>query len=472
MAAAFGRDLTTGSIPRHMISFSIPMLMGSLLQTAYSFINAIWVGQYLGKAALAAVTVSFPVIFAVFAIGMGMTLATNILVSQSFGGKRMDELRQVADSSTLLVIGLGVVFATLGEVFAPDVLRAMATPPDVFDAASSYLRIFMLSMPLGFALFLFRSMLQGTGDSKTPLYFQLGSVILTTVLDPVLIFGWLGLPRLGLNGTAWATVVSQALAVGALGWYLRARKAPIAPKWPRLGHLGPITWKTLRIGLPSAVQQSLVSLGMAFVTGLVNHFGEDATAAFGAASRIDQIAIMPAMTLSMAISTLAGQNLGAGRPDRVKEVFRWGCVYSGGITVLVSAVSVVFAKELLGIFISDPAVIALGVPYLHIVASCYLFFACAFVANGVINGAGHTVATTIISLISLWVVRVPVGYWLSRRMGSVEGVWYATSLSFAVSMTVSSTYYLLGRWRRAAKREPVSVQTDPAQMFGHETGEA
>ncbi|MFY2556150.1 MATE family efflux transporter [Corallococcus terminator] len=474
MKAPFGRDLTTGSIPRHLVAFSIPMLMGSFLQTAYSFINAIWVGRFLGTEALAVVTVSFPVVFVLFSIGMGLTMATSILVSQNYGARRMDELRKVVDSSTVLIYSLGVVLTLLGEWLAPSILTLMDTPKEIHAEAVSYLRIFLLSMPLGFGLFLTRSLLQGVGDSKTPLYFQAGSVLLTTVLDPVLMFGWLGLPKLGLNGTAWATVVSQLLALVTLLIYLRMKDVPVAPRRPRLAHLGPITLKTLRIGVPAAVQQSLVSIGMVFVTGLVNGFGEVATAAFGAASRIDQIAFMPAMTFGMAISTLAGQNLGAGRDDRVQEIFKWGCLLSGGVTLVISAVAVTFPEALLRIFVTDPAVITPGVTYLHIVGGTYVLFALIFVSNGIINGAGRTLITTAFSLLSLWVVRVPVAYWLSRRMGSVTGVWIAMALSFGVSLVVSMAYYFSGRWRRPLIKKPPEGPTtpNPGEVFGHETGEA
>ncbi|MFL5343190.1 MAG: MATE family efflux transporter [Hyalangium sp.] len=470
MKPGFGRDLTTGSIPRHMVAFSIPMLVGSFLQTAYSFINAIWVGQFLGTSALAAVTVSFPVIFVLFAIGMGLTLATNILVSQSYGARKLDELRQVVDSSTVLIYSLSLVLTVLGELFAPSILRAMDTPPEVFRAAVDYLRIFLVSLPFGFGLFLIRSMLQGVGDSKTPLYFQAGSVLLTTILDPLLMFGWLGFPKLGLNGTAWATLFSQIAVLVALIAFLRRQKLPVAPAWPRLSHLGPMTWKTLRIGLPSAVQQSLVSIGMVLVTGIVNGFGEVATAAFGAASRIDQIAFMPAMTFGMAVSTLAGQNLGAGHHHRVREVFSWGCLFSGGVTLIISAVAVTFPAALLRIFVSDEAVIELGVSYLHIVGGSYVLFALIFISNGIINGAGHTLTTTVFSLISLWLVRVPGAYWLSRHLGSVRGVWYAMALSFVVSLAVSMSYYFSGRWKRSLGKRPPAP--NPAEVFGHETGEA
>jgi putative MATE family efflux protein len=454
MQPGFGRDLTTGSIPRHMVAFALPMLLGSFLQTAYSFVNAIWVGQYLGTAALAAVTVSFPIVFVLFAIGMGLTLATNILVSQSFGAQRMDELKRTVDSSTVLIGSLGIVLALLGQLFAPGILRAMDTPPDILDAAATYLRIFLLSMPLGFGLLLARSLLQGVGDSKTPLYFQAGSLLFTAVMDPVLMLGWLGFPRLGLNGTAWATVAAQLLTLTSLIAYLHAKKVPVAPSWPRFSHLGPITWKMLRIGLPSALQQSLISIGMVFVTSIVNGFGETATAAFGAASRIDQIAFLPAITFGMAISTLTGQNLGAGRLDRIRDIFRWGCVFSGGITLAITAVAVSVPGKLLSIFVSDPAVLQPGIAYLHTVGACYLFFALVFVPNGIINGAGHTLTTTLASLIGLWLVRVPVAYWLSRRLGSVQGVWYAIALSFAVLLATNMAYYFSGRWKRPPGKKP------------------
>lgn len=473
MKPSFGRDLTTGSIPGHLVAFSIPMLVGSFLQTAYSFINAIWVGQFLGTSALAAVTVSFPVIFVLFAIGMGLTMATGILVSQSYGARKMEDLRQVVDSSTVLIYALSIVLTVLGEFFAPSILRAMDTPPEIFGASVGYLRIFMVSLPFGFGLFLIRSMLQGVGDSKTPLYFQLGSVLLTTILDPLLMFGWLGFPKLGLNGTAWATLFSQITVLIALIAFLRRQKLPVAPAWPRLSHLGPMTWKTLRIGVPTAVQQSLVSIGMVLVTGIINGFGEVATAAFGAASRIDQIAFMPAMTLGMAVSTLAGQNLGAGHHHRVREVFSWGCLLTGGVTMIISLVAVTFSGALLRIFVSDSNVIDLGVSYLHIVGASYVLFGLIFVSNGIINGAGHTLITTLFSLISLWVVRVPGAYWLSHRMGSVQGVWYAIALSFGVSLITSMSYYFSGRWKSAlAKKPPAAPAPTPAEVFSHEAGEA
>lgn len=250
-----GRDLTTGSIPHHLIAFSLPMLAGSALQTAYSFINAVWVGKYLGKTALAAVTVSFPVIFVLIAVGAGLTMATNILISQYFGARNHSALRKVVDSSNVLIGVLSLVILVVGEFFTPHILRMMDTPSDVFPLAAHYMRVFLLSIPFAFGLFLTRSMLQGIGDSKTPLYFQTASVIINTVLDPVLMFGLLGFPKLGLNGTAWASTFAQAVAVISLLIYMRRTSNPVAPVWTNIRVDWPTALTTIKIGIPSAVQQ-------------------------------------------------------------------------------------------------------------------------------------------------------------------------------------------------------------------------
>jgi len=445
-----GRDMTTGSIPRLMIMFTLPMLAGTLLQTAYSFINAVWVGQFLGKTALAAVTVSFPVLFSLIPLGAGLTMATNILVAQHYGARDMREVRKVVDSSTILIMLIGLLIVILGELLAPWILRLMDTPPDVLPLAIGYLRIFFLAMPFAFGLFLARNAMQGIGDSITPLYFQAVSVVLTALLDPLLMFGWFGFPKLGLNGTAWASLFTQAAALAALLLYMHYRKSPVSPAWSHLRVDWPTVWATVRIGIPSSVQQSLVAIGMVVVIGLVNHYGEAATAAFGAASRIDQLAFMPAMTFSLAISTLAGQHIGAQKLHRIREIFWWGLLFSGGFTLIATALAVIIPEFLLRIFIKpgETEVIRLGTDYLRIVGPFYLFFAFTFTSNGVINGSGHTLVTTIVSLISIWLIRVLLAGVLSHLLGNVTGIWYAIGASFVASMLISTAYYLSGHWKR------------------------
>jgi putative MATE family efflux protein len=462
--------MTTGSIPRHLLLFALPILAGSLLQTAYSFIDAIWVGRFLGTAALAAITVSFPIVFALIALGAGLTLATNVLIAQYFGAHRHGELRKVVDSSLVLIGLLSLVLLLTGELLAPRALRAMETPPEVLPLAVGYIRVYLLALPFSYGLFLTRSMMQGVGDSRRPLYFQTASVLLNTALDPLLIFGLLGFPRLGLNGAAWSNVIAQGITLAALLFYLEWKPTLVTPNWRCPNLDSDAVWTLVRIGLPSAAQQVFVSLGAVFVISIVNRFGPAAVAAYGAGSRIDQIAFMPALTYGLAISTVAGQNLGAGAFHRVRLAFRWGVVQSGSLTLMGSVLAVATPQTLLRIFTTDPEVITLGVLYLRIVGGLYVFLAVMFIANGITNGAGHTLVTTGITVMSLWVVRVPLALFLSRELGSVVGVWYAIGFSFVIGMLLALGYYLSGRWQHPIVRR--SLPNTAPLLLDDEAGDS
>lgn len=466
-----GRDRTVGSIPRHLIAFSLPILVGNALQTLYMFVNLFWVGRFLGTTAMSAIGVSMPAFFVLLALCIGLTMATTILVSQYYGAKDFAAVRRVIGTSSVMVVAVSMTLLVVGEVLAPHILRAMATPEKVLGPAVQYMRILLVTLPLGFGMAQVRSALQGTGDSRTPLLFQAASLLLTAGLDPVLMFGWLGAPALGLNGTAYATVIAQALTLWALVVYLRRRGNMASPSLRLADFDWPTAWKTLRIGLPVAVQHSFISLSMVFVTGIVNSFGESALAAFTAAGRVDALAFMPGFAFNMAVSALAGQNLGANRPDRVRSIFRWGCLLCGGVTIVASALVVCLPQMLLRIFTDDPSVISLGVSYLRIVGSCYIFFAIMFISNGVISGAGQTIVPTIFSLVSLWAVRVPLASFLSKRMDSIDGVWLGISISFAVSMILSLGYYYSGRWRKGTIH-PRTLPPTAEEVFGEEVGEA
>lgn len=467
----FGKDLTTGSVARNLLFFSIPMLMGSLAHTAYSIINAVWVGKGLGPTAMAAVTVSFPIIFVLMAVAGGLTLATNVLVSQSYGAKDFDRLEKVIRNSLVLTLVFSVICVVVGRFSAEFFVRAMGTPPDVLPLAVSYLRLMVLMTPFMFGIFLFASVLRGVGDSKTPLYFQVSSLVLTAVLDPLLMFGWAGFPRLGLNGTAIATIISQGVAVAALAFYLHRSRHMVAPDWRRLRVDMDVSLLTLRIGLPSMVQQVMVSVGIMFIVSMVNGFGTHCAAAYGIAMRIDQLAFMPAMAIGTATSTLVGQNIGAQFYDRVKLVFRWGVILGWGLTLPASVVSIGIPSLMMRMFTQDADVIVIqtGAHYLRIAGVGYLLVAMMFVSNGVINGSGHTLATTFFTLIVFWAVRIPMAAFLSQHIGRVEGIWYAILLSYAIGAAMSVSYYLSGRWRKPIKgrvHKPAAAETDPSAELG------
>lgn len=454
--ARHGRDLTTGNIPRLLLSFSFPLLIGNAVQAGYSIVNRVWVGQFLGPAALAAITNTMQVAFILIALASGLTLGSSILVAQYAGARNWDGVRRVVQNALPLMIILGIALTIAGELLTVPLLRMIQVPPESFPLAVSYMRLFLLSFPLTFAAFLTTFLMRGVGDSLTPLIFQSFGVLITALLDPFLMFGWLGFPRLGLDGTAIAMLISQSVGVVAFFVYLHRKQHIIAPDWRRLRMEWPTNKIMLKISLPSAAQQLLVSFASLFVMVFINRFGDNTTAGFGAASLIDMVAFMfLAMSFSMSVSMLAGQNIGAGRYDRVRGIFWWGLLISGGSIFCVSLVATLFPTTLMRMFLNpqtDAEAFRVGTQYLRIVAPSYVCFAVTFVGIGVINGAGHTLVTTVIILLGLWGVRLPLAAYLSHRLGRVDGVWFALVVSFAVTAVLSLTYYASGLWKRAVIR--------------------
>jgi putative MATE family efflux protein len=327
----------------------------------------------------------------------------------------------------------------------------METPPENFAMASSYLKIMLLSFPLMYLGLLISSILRGIGDTVTPLIFMSIGVTLNAILDPFLIGGFGPFPRLGLNGAAYATLISQGTALSIGFVYLNRKNHLVAFNPKRLILDRHITFLVFKIGFPSIIQQSLVSLGSMFITTFVNSFGSAATNAFGAVGRVDMFVFMPAMSMSMAVSALTGQNLGARKPERVKDIFKWGVMTTLPITILISLIAVFLSRIILVVFGlgNDEAVMKIGMAYLRIVGSCYIFLAVMFISNGITNGSGHTMITMIFSLMSLWVIRVPFSWLLSKTSLGITGIWVAIALSFLVMMIVSLAYYSSGRWKKS-----------------------
>jgi len=452
-----GRDLTTGSIPRHLASFAGPMLLGSFMQNAYTIVNGVWVGRGLGERELAAVTATFPVFWMLIAAAIGLTMASNILVSQAYGARDWPQLRRVVGNSAALVGLVCMTLFVVGQCAAGALLRWMNTPDEVRLEALSYFRIYLWTLPPSFGIFLLASFLRGAGDAMTPLWYQGAAVLLACGLDPVLMFGLLGAPRLGLNGTAFASVTAQSLAVVALWIHLRRASHLVLPDARDVRPDRDTTVLTLRVGLPSMAQQSLLALGAMVLTGVVQRFGVDATAAYGAAARIEMLAVMPAITLGLAASSIAGQNIGAREIGRVREVLRWTVTLSAGVTSAVAIAAVTVPGLMLRAFLAPSPALTIGIGYLRVVAPGYVLMSVLFASNGVINGAGHTLATPLSTLLSLWACRIPLAIHWSHALGRVEGVWYAIVLSYAVGMALSLGYYLSGRWKSALNRPGASL---------------
>jgi len=448
--------MSVGSIPRHLLRFSIPMLIGNLIQISYSIVNTIWVGHLVGENAVGAIGVSFPVFFTLLGLSMGISMASTILIAQYYGAKDYAMVEKIVGNSFSVALIAGAILTISSLLLSDFLLRLMDTPPENFAMASSYLKITIAAFILFYLGFLINSILRGIGDAVTPLVFMSIGIGINAVIDPFFIGGWGRFPSHGLNGAAYATIVSQIIAVAISIVYLNRKGHVVAFNPKKLILDGHITLLLFKIGFPSIIQQSLISIGGMFVSTFVNSFGAAAANAFGAVMRVDMFAFMPAMSMSMAVATLTGQNLGAGKPERVKRVFKSGVMMTSSTTILISIIVVTLSKFILTMFgLGDDAkVMEIGVSYLRIAGSCYIFFAIMFISNGVINGAGHTVITMIFTLLSLWLVRVPMAWFLSKTSLGIAGIWISIASSFFVTMIISLIYYYSGRWKKSVIKTP------------------
>ncbi len=260
MDEKFGKDLTIGSIPRHLLLFSIPMLLGNAMQIGYGIVNTIWVGHLVGENAVGAIGVSFPVIYVVVGISMGMSIATTILVAQFYGAKDYPMVERAVGNSFSLTLIVGAVMTIAGILSSDALLRLMGTPPENFAMASTYLKINLAGMVLLYLGLLTNFILRGIGDTVTPMVFMAIGLGLNALLDPFLIGGFGPFPHWGLKGAACATLLSQAASLGTSIFYLNRRRHVISFRPSKLSLDGHMTFLLFKIGLPSIVQQSLVSI--------------------------------------------------------------------------------------------------------------------------------------------------------------------------------------------------------------------
>jgi len=449
MSQGSQRDFTQGSIPRHILMFSLPLFAGNLLQMLYNVVDSIWVGQVIGKHALGAVTVSQPLIFALISLVVGLTMATSTLVGQYRGAGNEEMVRRTIGTSLILLAALGALVGVIGVILRYPMLRLIATPEENIHDSAAYLGIYMGGI---LALFLYNTLgaiLRGLGDANPPLVALAIATVLNIVLDSVFILGLGPVPQMGVPGVAIATVIAQGVSAVWLAWWILKKTDLVGLNREYWQVDWGLAGRIFRIGLPAGLQQAVVSFGMVTVTALINSFGPDVVAAFGAAQRLDSAAFLPSMSMGLAVTSVVAQNLGAGKLDRVSSAVRWCAGLGVLITAAVTAVAVMKPTILIALFNREPDVLAAGSLYLKINGWSYIFFALVFVLGGVMRGAGDTMATLILTIIGLWVVRVPAAYLLAARMGPA-GIWTGILISAVASFLLHLGYYATGRWKRKA----------------------
>jgi len=452
------KDLTSGNESRLILLFAMPMLLGNLFQQLYNIVDSIVVGNYLGETALAAVGASFPIIWVLIALVVGVSMGGTVIISQYFGAKDFANVKKAVDTLFIFIFSAGIILTIIGLLLSKTIFRLIQLPEEVVPEATMFLNIYLCGLIFMFGYNAVGAVLRGLGDSKTPLYFLVMSTLMNVILDLlfVVVFGW------GLASVAVATVISQATAFIVSLVYLNRYNKFFKFTIRDMSLDKRIFNASLRIGIPSGLQQTFVGLGMMALLRIVNDFGTDAIAAYTIAVRIDSFAALPAMNFAAALSTFVGQNLGANKPERVARGYFATWVMTSIISVAVMLVVIFFSGPLVSLFNGKPEVIAIGQSYLVIVCAFYILFSSMFVTNGVLRGAGDTLIPMFITLFSLWIIRVPMAYALSRpdfELG-IKGVWWAIPIAWLFGCVFSYLYYLSGRWKKKVLIKPMPVVVD------------
>jgi len=436
------KDLTAGKEGKRILSFALPMLLGNVFHQLYNIIDSIIVGNFIGKEALAAVGASFPVIFVFFALVLGVTSGSTVVISQYFGAKETHKVKQMVDTLFIMLFFASIIISILGIIFSRPIFLLLKLPPEVMPLAEIYLKIFFGGSIAFFGFIGTSAALRGLGDSKTPLYFLIVSTITNIGLDLlfVLVFHW------GIVGVAVATLISQGGAFLTAIIYLNKTHEIIKFSLFNLKFNRDLFKKSIRIGLPAGIQQTVVALGMTAIIGIVDKFGTSVIAAYTVAARVNSLATLPAMNFANALSTFVGQNLGAKKPERVRRGFIATLKMSSLISVTVSIFVVFQGDFIMGFFTNDAEVIRVGEEYLTIVGSFYLVFSAMFATSGVLRGAGATLIPMITTVISLWMIRIPGAYFLSQKMGET-GIWWAIPIGWIIGLILAYAYYLTGKWK-------------------------
>jgi putative MATE family efflux protein len=424
------------------------MMLSNILQALFGTINSVYVGQMIGVDALAAASVFFPIMFFFVSFVVGLGAGASVLIGQAWGAQEPDKVKAVAGTTFAVALLLAVIIAVFGSLFSHPLMVALATPSDVLDQASDYARIMMLTMPLTFSFILMTSMMRGVGDTITPLWALALSTIIGLTVTPALIQGWLGLPRLGVASAAWASATSSAVTLLTLAFYLRRTHHALAPDAEFLRSVrfdGELLRKVLRIGIPAAVGMAVMSLAELVLLGLVNGYGSNATAAYGAVNQVLSYVQFPAISISITVSIFGAQAIGAGNVNRLGAIVRTGLLMNLFLTGGLVALAYLFSRKLMSFFIIDPVVLDLAQSLLHIVLWSSVLFGMATTFSGMMRASGTVFAPLALLIFAIVAIEVPVAIILSRHIG-LEGVWAAYPITFCAMFILQMSFYLL-IWR-------------------------
>lgn len=446
-------DMTEGKPWEKIVAFTIPMLIGNIAQQLYNTVDSIVVGKYVGDNALAAVGSASPMFNLLLVLFVGISMGANIMVSQYFGSKDRENLSRTIGSSITLTAAASLFLMIFCSMIIRPVLHMLNTPDSIIDWCASYLFILLMGIA-GLAYYnILCGILRGLGDSISALVYLLAATVINIILDVWFVAGL----HMGVAGVALATVIAQMIS--AVLCILKLRKMTDLFDI-RLSYLLPHKknmMTILRLGLPSGVTQAIFSLAMVVVQSLTNSFGEMVIAANVIIMRVDGFAMMPNFSFGTAMTTYAGQNVGARRLDRVKQGAAQGTLIAAGTSAAITALILLFGRRLMAIFTNTSELVILSANMMRILAAGYIAMAVTQSLSGVMRGAGDTMTPMWISMITTVAIRVPLAYgiaYLTRTpqlpQGRYECIWISLLISWVLGAVMTAACYRMGRWKKTA----------------------
>jgi putative MATE family efflux protein len=460
-----------GPIGRALLRLAIPIILGNLLQTGYQLTDAFWVGR-LGAAAVAAVSVSFPVTFLVIALGAGLGIAGATLSAQYMGAGRQDMVNHVAAQTMLMVAVTSAVLGAAGYALAPPLLKLLGVAPDVYAGALGFLRVSFVGIIFVFGYAMFQALMRGVGETRTPLLIVFGTVVLNFLLDPLFIFGLGPLPPHGVMGAALATLATQGLAaLLGLAIFLRGRHG-IQLSWRGFRPDPAYIKRAFFLGLPGSIELSTRGLGPMLLSFLVASFGTVTLAGYGIGSNILQFVTIPAMGLSQAVSTLVSQNMGAGNPKRAARVTHLGAGASFAILSIVGLMAYVFAPALVSFFVPRaPEVIAEGAQFIRIMCLAWGGIGVQLCVVAAFRASGNMLAAMVIALVSQFMVQFPLAYILSKHTAlEASGLFWSFPITIIIVAIVSVAWFAQGGWKKTVLTEESRQVAQVAEETINEEG--
>ena len=441
--------MTSGNIYKKIALFAIPLLLGNFFQLMYNTIDSIVVGNYVGKEALAAVGASTPIINLLIAFFQGLATGAGVVVSRYYGARKQEDESKAIHSFLLFSILFGIALSIVGYFVSPIILRMMNTPSDYYTDADGYLAIYFLGATFLIVYNAGTGILQAVGDSKNPLYFLIATSILNIFLDLLFVKGF----GMGVDGAAWATIISECISMLLVINLLMRTKNEYKVTLKNLKIDFSILKQIVEIGVPAGLQGMIVSVSNVIVMAYINQFGSSGVAGFSCSNKIDNFMGLPVNSLMLAITTFVGQNLGARQYERVKQGVRAALVMSISIVVTLGVFVFLFSDSLMRIFTSDMDVIEDGTIILRIMCPCYIFLCFHQVYSGALRASGRSSVPMITSIIAFVVMRqifLAVAIPLYHHI-SIIGIGY--SFTWAMAALMTGIYYFTSNWLQKSMRE-------------------